>query len=186
MFTDSLVSFNIYNIDTNKLYNKNSFVPVLYYWNGENDMLSEIINSDKFIKNYLNNISDEDTLSKIVISYFYFYYDDDQEEKYTEGTVFVKDYIDFKKVENDNLLLDIIYNKIVALYRICIDKNYLIIDKKDLEVKIVNLYNTIKEKYKERVTKETIGNWIRSELIKDKKYNSKNISLIINLFNQII
>ena len=185
MLNDSLVAFNIYNKQTNKLLNKTRFMPVLYYWNGDNDLLFEMINSDKFIKNYLNNIYDEDTLNKIAISYFYFNYDDNQEEKYTENTILVKDYVNFENL-NKNVLLDIIYNRLKTLYKICMYEEFSRNIEISLSDNISNIYNIIKDKYKERVSKETIGNWIRSELSKNKIYNSKNISLIINLFKEII
>ncbi len=185
MLNDSLVAFNIYNKQTNKLLNKNRFMPILYYWNGEDDLLFEMINSDKFIKNYLKDIYDEDTLNKIAISYFYFNYDDNREEKYTENDILIKDYVSFENL-NKMVILDIIYYRLKSLYKICMNEEFFKNIKISLSENINNIYNEIKAKYKERVSKETIGNWIRSELNKNKTYNSKNINLIINTFKEII
>ena len=51
---------------------------------------------------------------------------------------------------------------------------------------IIEIYKKIKDKYKSKIEKQTLLNWIRSELINNDKVNSKNINFIINKLNNIL
>jgi len=50
---------------------------------------------------------------------------------------------------------------------------------------IIDIYNKIKNKYKERLNKTTFVNWIRNELITKDNLNNKNTNYIINILNNI-
>ena len=50
MIHDSLVTLNIFDID-NKLLNKTTS-PLLYYWNGESDILNDFRKDEQFVKAY--------------------------------------------------------------------------------------------------------------------------------------
>ena len=71
MLNDSLVAINIYNKDTKELYN-NKETPILYYWNGEGDLLQSILNDKQFKDNYINKINNIDVYRNMKMSYFYF------------------------------------------------------------------------------------------------------------------
>ncbi len=173
MLNDSLVAFNIYNKETGKLYNKTGYTPILYYWNGEGDVVEEILTNDNFIQKYLKDIDNENDLNNINIALFYFKYIDDYQEDYIETNIEVNDHIDLSSFDSTTLIIDILYNRLIHLYQMSINQ------KVENDISIKDIYLKIKEKYQEAITKETIINWVRSELIKDN-YNVKNINTIIN------
>ena len=51
---------------------------------------------------------------------------------------------------------------------------------------IINIYEKIQNKYPKRVNKETITNYIRSELTKDNQLSTQNIDFCINKLNILI
>ena len=71
MTNDSLVSINIYNKQTKELYNDN-LVPILFYWNGNGEIIDNIIKSNYFKDKYLNNINDYEKFINLQLSFFYF------------------------------------------------------------------------------------------------------------------
>ena len=82
MERESLVSINILNSE-NKLLNKTG-VPMLYYWNGNTDVLDDLSNDEELI-NYSKGLFNEPTdYLKVNISYFYFKYDENHEEEYSD------------------------------------------------------------------------------------------------------
>lgn len=195
MLNDSLVAINIYNKKTNKLLNKSKFIPILFYWNGEGILEKSILTNKEFIENYINNIDISNNLINIYLSYFYFKYNENGEEEYVEYNSSLLDLINeySEKTTKDlnNVYKGFIENSIIIKYFI---KAYLVsfgeeykIDKTQNQEKIIiDIYTKIKNKYKNKLRKDTIINWVRSELIKENDINNKNIEFIINIIENIL
>ena len=69
MIRDSLVAINITQSD--KILN-NSSVPLLFYWNGEQDIISSLKQDDAFFSFIKEKCMNIDNYVKCRISYFYF------------------------------------------------------------------------------------------------------------------
>ena len=63
-------------------------------------------------------------------------------------------------------------------------------DYKDVKVFnediILDIYSKIKDKYKEKLNKETFINWIRQELINKNKINNNNSNYIIDYLKTVL
>ena len=77
MTRDSLVAINITQFD--KLLN-NSTVPLLFYWNGESDIISSLKEDESFVSFIKERCMNIDNYTKCKISYFFFKYNEDNEE----------------------------------------------------------------------------------------------------------
>ena len=92
---DSLVAINIINDD--KLLNINgNGIPLLFYWDGEDDVLDSIFKMDIFKAKIYDVINNVDNYTNSKIALFYFKYNGD-EEQYNELSVLIQDYIKLKE-----------------------------------------------------------------------------------------
>ena len=71
MTRDSLVAINITQFD--KLLN-NSTVPLLFYWNGESDIINSLKEDESFISFIKERCMNIENYTKCKISYFFFKY----------------------------------------------------------------------------------------------------------------
>jgi len=181
MYIDSLVSINIYRDDEEKIINK---IPLLYYWNGEGDLLINILSDKQFKEKYLDKIS-LDSAKHLQLGYFYFKYDQDDNEQYIENIINIYDYLDLSKFDSLNVIYELIKKHMFRLYKLSMKEDYDDVKVFNEEI-IIDIYNKIKNKYKERVNKTTFINWIRNELITKDNLNNKNTNYIINILNNII
>ena len=104
----SLVSINI--VDNNrKLYNP-STVPILYYYNGDSESLSNSIKNDtgfmKFL--YESKLFSTDLYTKTNLSYFYFdignLVDDDSDDIIVENSIDIQDLMTLEHLYNTDTL----------------------------------------------------------------------------------
>ena len=181
MNNDTLVSLNIFNNENNQLINK---IPILYYWNGDGDLLDSIINNKTFLEKYLNNIS-YNLYNSLYLGYFFFEFDKDNNEIYKDNIIKISDYIDLDKFNSKNIINEIIIKHLYNLYKISMKDDY-----KDVKVFnediILDIYSKIKDKYKEKLNKETFINWIRQELINKNKINNNNSNYIIDYLKNVL
>jgi len=184
MYRDSLVAINIYNKESKKLYNK-SLVPLLFYWNGEGELLETIIKDQKIINEYLDNISDYNEFLNIEMSFFYFKINDNDEEEYIDDSILISDYIKFKDFFSEQLIYNLIIPYFYELYEKAIGSKYEKVNVFNKEI-ILDIYKQIKDKYKEKLYKKTFINYIRSRLIDQQNIDSDNINFIIKHINQIL
>jgi len=180
MYIDSLVSINIYRDDEEKIINK---IPLLYYWNGEGDLINYILLDKQFKEKYLDKIS-LDNANHLQLGYFYFKYDEDDNEQYIENIINIYDYLDLSKFDSLNMIYELIKKHMFELYKLSMKENYDDVKVFNEEI-IIDIYNKIKDKYKERLNKITFINWIRNELISKDKLNNKNTNYIINILHNI-
>lgn len=181
MNIDSLVSINIFHDSEQKIINK---IPLLYYWNGEGDLLMSIL-KDKFFKaNHLDKIN-LDEYKHLQLAYFYFKYDEENNEQYVENIINIFDYLDLSEFDSINIVYESIIKYMFELYKLSMKLDY-----KDTKVYneeiIIDIYRQIKDKYKEKLNKVTFLNWIRNELINKEQLNNNNTNYIIEKLSNII
>ena len=177
---ESLVSINITIGD--KLINPTK-LPILFYWDGNND-LRKLIVSDKELREHIkNSITSLDEYDKCDISYFYFKFDGN-EEKYTEHTIHIKDFMSIDDI-NESIIMDMICNVCKNLYFNVFGKAYeieMIVTENPELSSIQDMYAKIIEKYGKRVSKETFVNYILSKLV----MSGKNKEILQERLNKMI
>jgi len=187
MLNDSLVSINIYNEKTGEIKNKNEYIPILFYWDGNNSLENSIINNDEFIDNYINKI-DNNELLYIRLAYFYFRINENNEEEYIQ---YNKSLIDIIKENNslNNIYKDFIGKYIIKYfikgYLISFEREYKVNNELSSIDNIKDIWNQIHNKYQEKLSKNTFINWIRKEMINENIENN-NIEFIINFIENIL
>lgn len=184
MKNDSLISINIYNKETKELYN-NDGVPILYYWNGEGDLLQSILDDKQFRDKYVNKINSIDIYNNIKMSYFYFCYDEEGNEKYVDNSVLLSDYISLNSFESYSIVLKTIIYHLYELYSKAFNKSYEKVNVFNEDI-IENIYDEIKDKYKEKLLKNTLINWVRSEINKKEKLSEENENYTIDILTNIL
>ena len=184
MLNDSLVAINIYDQNTNILYNK-SLVPILFYWNGNGDLLEDILRNENFKTNYLDNFKDYESYNNAVISYFFFEFDKDDKEAYIENSILISDYVKLKDFNSIQIIYKLLIPHLYNLYKMALKKDYDDTKVFNEEI-IIDIYKQIKEKYKDKIEKQTLVNWVRSELINTNKIDSNNVNYIIKQLNNIL
>ena len=184
---DSLVAINIINDD--KLLNINgNGIPLLFYWDGEDDVLDSIFRMDIFKAKIYDVINNVDNYTNSKIALFYFKYNGD-EEQYNELSVLIQDYIKLKDFPEDKIdfYKEYIWQHFDYLYKSVYQEEY---DKDvnmlSIEDSILDIYDKIKEKHPKRVMKSTVLNYVRSELMKTNHLNMDNTDWIINKLDSLL
>jgi len=181
MYIDSLVSINIFHENQQKIINK---VPLLYYWDGTSNLIKNILNDKSFIEKYLDRIN-LDTYKHLQLAYFYFKYDENDNEEYTEDIINIFDYLDLSKFDSINIVYELIVKYMFELYKISMKSDYEDTKVYNEEI-IIDIYNRIKDRYKEKLNRITFLNWIRNELITKEKLTNDNTNYIVDKLNNIL
>ena len=127
MTNDSLVSINIYNKKTKELYNDN-LVPILFYWNGNGEIIDNIIKSNYFKDKYLNNINDYEKFINLQLSFFYFKLNQDtNEEEYYDTTIDICEYFSFEDFNSEVIIWKLVIPYFYSLYKMVFKKESLLI-----------------------------------------------------------
>lgn len=184
MINDSLVAINIYDQNTNVLYN-NSLIPILFYWNGKGNLLDSILNDDKFKKNYLDTISSYEVYRNLVMGYFHFELQDDGTEAYEDTAILISEHVQLKDFASDQIIFELVIPHLYELYNKALKQEYGDTKVFNQEI-IIDIYKKIKVKYQSKFEKSTFINWVRSELINKDKIDSNNTNYIIKKLNQIL
>jgi len=185
---DSLVAINIINED--KLLNINgNGVPLLFYWNGEDNILESIFNVQHFNLNICNLINNIENYASSKIALFYFKYDENNKEQYNEISVLIQDYIKLKDFPEDKIdfYKEYIWQHFAYLYKSVYQEDYnKDVNMLSIEDSILDIYDKIKEKHPKRVMKSTVLNYVRSELMKTNHLNMDNTDWIINKLDSLL
>jgi len=184
---NSLVAINIVN--DNKLLNINgNGVPLLFYWNGEDEVLDSIFKMDIFKAKIYDVINDVNNYANSKIALFYFKYIEDKEQ-YNELSVLIQDYIKLKDFPEDKIdfYKEYIWQHFAYLYKSVYQEDYdKDINMLSIEDSILDIYDKIKEKHPKRVMKSTVLNYVRSELMKTNHLNMDNTDWIINKLDNLL
>lgn len=185
---ETLVSINI--TSKKELKNPNgSMVPILYdYVDNGDSIINELFLDDKF-KEYIYSLCYIEDYPFLKLSYFFFDYNND--EKYESDNVYIQKIFTLDKIDKENIdrLKNLKYlyilDNLEYLYRCSYKNDYAYLENKDFEYSIKDIYKLLKEKNPNKITKETVVNYVRSELTKDK-LSQENVDYIINKFNKIL
>ena len=181
MYIDSLVSLNIFRDDDNTIINK---IPLLYYWDGKDDLIKNILSDLSFQEKYLNKLN-LDRFKHLQLGYFYFEYDENDNEKYTENIINICDYLDLSTFDSKNIIYELIVKYMFKLYKVSMKTEYVDTKIYNEEI-IIDIYNQIKDKYKDKLNKKVFINWIRSELINKENLNNNNSNYITIILENIL
>lgn len=181
MITDTLVSMNLFNDETSQIINK---IPLLYYWNGEGNLVYNIIHDKLFIEKYLNNIN-FNSYKKLYLGFFYFKYDENENELYTEDIIKISDYINLNEFNSKNMINEILILHLFDLYSVSMKTKYNDVQVFNEDI-IIDIYTKIKSKYKEKLNKETFINWIRKEILEKDNINNDNTNYIIDYLSNVL
>lgn len=161
-------------------------MPILFYWDGETDVLEDIQSKDEFVS-LLKNMTNITNYTSISIAYLYFMEDADNEfkEVYNDKVIDLQDWMPFSKLEHE-FAYSYIKNIMFDLYKKVFGNEYEKSNKDSLETVYVYMYTAIKEKYAQRITKITFIEYIRTEIVKMNTGLSKtNIDWLFNRLNEI-
>ena len=187
MHTHSLVSINLYcNEDQRIILLNNTGMPMLFYWNGKDDVYESILKDDKFRILLDKSSFNYERYTTSYLSYLMFILD--EEEHYEDKEIAVQDLYklsDMTDIESSfyiSYLLSIFKN----LYSKSLKTEYegdILLDDNE---KIVDIYKRIQTKFPEKFIKITVINYIRSELLKNFGLTQDNSTWIINKLNEIL
>lgn len=184
---DSLVAINI--IKNSEILNDNG-MPLLFYWNGEDDVFRSIFDDISFKKYLIDKIGNVDNYVYSKLALFYYKYNKNEDkEQYNESIINIQDFLELKDFEEDKVTFykEYLWQHFSYLYKSVFQKEY---DKDvnmlSIEDSILNIYDLIKEKHPKRVIKSTVLNYIRSELMKTNNLNMNNTDWIINKLDVLL
>jgi len=180
MIRDSLVAINITQDD--KLLH-NEPVPLLFYWNGENDVIDELKKDGAFINFIKEKCMNTNNYSTCKISYFFFKYCDDHEE-YSQNIEYIQNIIPI--CENQSLITEYLFKVFITMYKECMNHEYDESYTCNNDEIILHLYRLIQENFPNYFIKESVVNYVRSELNKTYSMNNTNIEMIIEYLENII
>lgn len=181
---ESLVAINIIK-NGYELLNPSS-VPILLYWNDkENKTIQEEIFNNKTSYDYIiNKCCNIENYTYSGLSFFYFKdVNDDAIEDYIEYSIDIQTLFNLSSLhDEDNIFYKDYINKIFNyLYNCSYKEDYNISSNPLLwEDNIIDIYKKIQHKYPNKISKNTVINYIRSELLQTYNLNTDNTNWIIN------
>ena len=180
--TESLVAINILDKTNNKLLNP-TLVPLLFYWNGEDDVLTEIRHNEDFIKFIEQHIT-ELNYTQTDIAFFYFTNISGVED-YKDKNISIQEAISLNLFNSENIVNYFIKLHFEELYKISFKTDF---DNTDINIvdEIKQIYKVLKDKFSSRISKPTVVNWVRSVLLDKDNFNNTNTTYIINKLNEIL
>ena len=184
----SLLALNIIvNDNENKILLNKTEVPILYYWNGIDDIEDKFLN-DKIFRSLIDeSCFNKKFYSKSKIAYFEFKLIN-SDEKYEDYLIDVQDLFKLELLdEPENMfyieyLNEVMNNLYVTSMGHGFNDNILL----DTNEKFVQMYLDIQKKYPNRFVKNTLLNYVRSELVKLYDLHQVNSNWIINKLEEIL
>ena len=175
-----IVGINIFVND--KLINDNN-VPILYYWNNEEDIEDELSKSDDLIFFLTKKITTPSEYLNSNLTYIKY---DNFSKQYTSNRLNIQNLFDLKHFNeyNENFWINFIINDFLNLYQLSYKQTYELSSSLDEDIK--NMFVKIKQKYPNKVNKDTIVNYIFSKLNENKLLSVNNTNYIINKLKQLI
>ena len=187
MGNDSFASINLYKCEDNKKELLSNVVPLLFYWNGEDDSIVNSLVEDLEFYSLINDkCLNIDNYSNSKISFFMFKING---ENYEDNTLDVQDIFMLKNLnKNDSdFYIEYIYNIFINLYLTAVKEKY---NKDPLSLnlvdEIINIYEKLQKRFPRRFIKRTVINYLRSELVKTYKLNNTNTDWIIEQITEIL
>lgn len=159
--------------------------PIIFYWNGE----SEIVHDFYENKNFKNLIAKTFTFDLYDKSYINLEYVNTNTDESKEKTFAVQDLFPFAEMDDiliSNFKFDYLEQTFRLLYSRVLKEGYKNENLKESQVIIRDLYDRIKNGVTKPVSKDTIVNYIREQLLEKTKLSKQNIDHLINILNYIV
>lgn len=176
MKNDSFISLNIVN--SNEILYK--IFPIVFYWNGVNDVVNDLLNNKDFyniISKYINS-KYYDTV-KICMTYV-------NSENYNEREILIQELYPLYVV-NDNIYNELITDIFYDIYEKIFKKEYEIpIENFGFKNIISDIYEDIIKKMSDKITKETFFNYILSQLDERTKLTFQNKEYLVKYIKDIL
>lgn len=182
---DTLVAINIIDELNGTLVNNQKY-PILYYWNGEDhDGLFESLRHDSNFKKYvLKGVSDYFT-SRM---YFFYFDNRDGDERYTEQNKTIQEYVSYDDLSDEHhrvLIHKYVFPAFDKLYNDVFKTSYPNCNVDNIYDIVKSIYVKIKNKYGDRVSVNTVVNYVRSQMMNEKFYEYVNEDTRKSLFKHI-
>lgn len=176
---DKIIPINIFVGD--KIINKNN-VPIIYYWNGKHELIGELKSNKEFMQFIKDNCITFDNYGKSHISYLILDIDDESNYKTYDNKL----QIWFNLKDDDTKLkFEFIKYYFNYIYK-CSYKTDFTFSENLLDKDIILIYEAIKKKNGDKVSKNIILNYIRSELMDKNSLNQENIEHVIDIIKNIL
>lgn len=177
---ESFVAINIIK-NGNFLLNDGGY-PIIFYWDGESDIIKDIKGNEKF-KNLIkeNCLTDKYNYTGSYVKFLYL--NNIEEVKYVTKDIPVQSLYPLYEVESQ-FWLDYIFDILVKLYKGVYKKDFLSYNTEtNKSMLIPYLYKEIKSCTNKEILDQTITNYILNQLIEDKTLSKENIDYIIKYLN---
>lgn len=173
---DSFVAINIYKDKDNKKELFGNGVPLLFYCNDMSHFKDDLLSDEKFRKLVEDNCLNTNNYTSSWIGYFHF----NTESEYEDTAIPIQELFSVNKLSETEKFFTKEYLSaiFINLYEISMKTSYENNLMFDIDATIVDIYQALKEKFKEKIVKSTVVNYIRSELNK-KELSQENIHNII-------
>lgn len=188
---ESLVAINI--LFNDRLLNKNG-TPLLFYWDGEQNIYDALKSGSDFIDYLMHTVINKEKYTDTYFSFFKYYLDNDGNEQYQEDKINIQDFLKLKDLSPEQSLFykKYLLDHFIYLYKSAYHEEYVkdneSISLMGIDDAILDIYDKIQEKYPKRVIKSTVINYIRSEIENTDKLSMENSNWIIfqleNLLNE--
>lgn len=175
--TSVAINFTIDNILKN-----DEFVPLLYQWEDKSKSVQECLYDDGEFLEWIKYKDGFATLDNYINGKVSWYEYDDNDE-YHSYSKWLYEIWDIKDDKNPLDVSHLLYSQMSLLYEKCFGH---IINTKDYDLAIQQMYGDMKDKYKEKITKETITQAIRSSFQQNKTILSSIIDGLVNKLKEIL
>ena len=156
--------------------------PILYYWNGQESVFDAMIHDDGFINLLTTQYCTVDNYSNINIYMNEF---DLDSNIYNQEIIELQKQMPLTLEILQSLSYSYIETILIDLHKISIKEDYKLLVESHID-NIINIYTILKSRYKERISQETLKQYILSQLQQKYKLNSSNCEHIIKLYDDII
>lgn len=161
--------------------NPNKF-PIMFFWNGNDTVIQEMSNNEEFIELIITKYCTTDNYSLTNIYLTDYNIDEDS---YEQHQIEIQRFITLAAEELKQLSYKYIEEILLNLYKTSMKDEYKLLVESDID-NIINIYTILKDKYKTRISPETLKNYILSQLQQKYKLTESNCEEIIRLYDEII
>lgn len=168
MYHDSLIAMNI--VYKNSILNDK--YPILFYWNGINNPIDDILKDEKILAKLKEVITIEDLYYNATINYVTYKFDGEN-ETYEEQEYYIKNLFSYDGIGlnvSQNIIIEILKEAYKKVYGAECDITWL----NSFEEQVKQIIEGIRNHYTREISKETFINFIR------KTYKEKYINDVSN------
>lgn len=179
----NIVSSELENV--NVLLNDNNGFPIIFYWNGIDDIFDKISKDEKFLNIINNYVFNYDTYDKTFLKLSFI--NTGNENIYNQKEVSIQELYSLENLNKDFMYM-YLQNIVTDLYEKFFKEKYIISDIEDLTSKdiIKDIFYKIENNDKREILQSTIINYIRNKLNENTKLTKENKEYLINSLEDII